>query len=130
VEYIKLQERILAIVVRSNPLPEKTEFLTEPEFNLQAGFVVCPTGEEIPRHVHHPLERHIVGTSEVLIVKQGTCELDVYSEDQELQATRELREGDVALLIGGGHGVRAIEDTVFFEVKQGPYTGLDEKERF
>ena len=34
------------------------------------------------------------------------------------------------LMVGGGHGFRMLEDTVFLEVKQGPYTGLDEKERF
>ena len=34
------------------------------------------------------------------------------------------------LMIDGGHGFRMLEDTVFLEVKQGPYTGVDEKERF
>ena len=34
------------------------------------------------------------------------------------------------LMVGGGHGFQMLEDTVLIEVKQGPYTGLDEKERF
>ena len=34
------------------------------------------------------------------------------------------------LMISGGHGFRMLEDTVLFEVKQGPYTGLDEKKWF
>jgi hypothetical protein len=41
-----------------------------------------------------------------------------------------VREGDVLLLVKGGHGFRMLEETVFVEIKQGPYTGLDEKERF
>jgi hypothetical protein len=49
---------------------------------------------------------------------------------KETVATRELREGDILLLVDGGHGFRMLEDTVFVEIKQGPYTGLDEKERF
>jgi len=34
------------------------------------------------------------------------------------------------LMVTGGHGFRMLENTVFLEVKQGPYTGLEEKERF
>jgi hypothetical protein len=51
-------------------------------------------------------------------------------ENQQILATRELRCGDIMLMVGGGHGFRMLEDTVFLEVKQGPYIGLDEKERF
>jgi hypothetical protein len=47
-----------------------------------------------------------------------------------LVASRELRSGDITLMVGGGHGFRMQEDTVFLEVKQGPYTGIDEKECF
>ena len=47
-----------------------------------------------------------------------------------LIATRELATGDVMLMVGGGHGFRMLEDTVLLEVKQGPYTGVAEKERF
>lgn len=56
--------------------------------------------------------------------------MDIYNDDQVLVATRELRAGDVMLMVGGGHGFRILEDTVFLEIKQGPYIGLDEKERF
>jgi hypothetical protein len=71
-----------------------------------------------------------VGTSEVLIVRKGRCEVDFFDDARSLVATRELGVGDVMLLLSGGHGFRVLEDTVFCEVKQGPYTGLVEKERF
>ena len=71
-----------------------------------------------------------MGTSEVLIVRRGRCEIDIYNNERELVATRELWQGDIMLMVDGGHGFRMIEDTVFLEVKQGPYTGIDEKERF
>lgn len=92
--------------------------------------MVYAVGGEIIRHVHRPLERHIVGTSEVLVVKKGRCEVDIYNDARELVATRELHEGDILLMVGGGHGFRMLEDTVLLEVKQGPYTGVDEKEQF
>lgn len=130
VEKIMWGDVPLAYIIRGDLLPSRTTFLTPPQFKQQVGFVVYPAGGEIQRHVHRPLSRHLVGTSEVLIVRRGRCEIDIYNDDRELVATRELREGDVMLMVGGGHGFHMLEDTVFLEVKQGPYTGQDEKERF
>jgi len=82
------------------------------------------------RHVHRTIERHLIGTSEVLILRKGRCIMDIYNDQKELVASRELKVGDIMLMVGGGHGFRMLEETVFLEVKQGPYTGIDEKERF
>lgn len=130
VEQLTWRGKPLAYIIRAEMSPEKTTFITPSESNFQLGFVVYPAGGEIARHLHRPLERKITGTCEVLVVKRGRCLIDIYSDDREVVATRELRIGDVMLMVGGGHGFRMLEDTVFLEVKQGPYTGVDEKERF
>lgn len=130
IEHITWNDKPLAYIIRAEMNPEKTTFLTPLDFNQQLGFVVYPAKGEVARHVHRPLERNIVGTSEVLIIKKGRCEIDVYSDDRELVATRELRTGDIMMMISGGHGFRMLEDTILIEIKQGPYTGMDEKERF
>ncbi len=130
IERIVWNDEPLAYIVRAELQPEKTTFVTPDEFNLQLGFVVYPAGGEVVRHIHLPLERHIVGTSEIILIKRGRCEVDIYAVDRTLVATRELREGDVLLTVQGGHGFRMREDTIILEVKQGPYIGLDEKERF
>lgn len=130
VEWIHFEGKPLVLIVRAAYRPTTTEFLTPPAFKQQVGFVVYPEGGEIHRHDHRPLERHLVGTSEVLVVRAGRCEIDVYNDARELVTTRELRAGDVMLMVGGGHGFRMLEDTVLLEVKQGPYTGLEEKELF
>lgn len=130
VEHIVRDSKPLAYIIRAEMSPQKTTFLTPSEFKQQVGFVVYPAGGEIQRHDHRPLERHLFGTSEVLIVQKGRCEIDIYDDNRELVATRELGRGDIMLMVGGGHGFRMLEDTVFLEIKQGPYTGVDEKERF
>ena len=130
IEYIVSNGQPLAYIIRASMVPERTTFLTPPEFKQQVGYVVYPAGGEIQRHVHLPLQRQLAGTSEVLIVKQGRCEMDVYNDARELVATRELATGDMMLMVGGGHGFRMLEPTVLLEVKQGPYLGLEEKERF
>jgi hypothetical protein len=130
VERICWGETCLAYIIRASFLPDETTFLTPPDYKQQVGYIVYPAGGEIERHVHRPLERNLVGTSEVLVVKRGRCEIDIYNDEGELVATRELRKGDVMLMVGGGHGFRMLEKTVFLEIKQGPYLGIDEKERF
>ncbi len=129
-ERIPAEGPLLALLLSGAGDPAETTFPTPPELNLQVGFVVYPAGGEIPRHDHKLLERQIVGTAEVLVVRSGRCEIDLYDHDRQHVATRELRAGDVIFIVGGGHGFRMLEDTVLLEVKQGPYTGLDEKERF
>ena len=130
IEHISHGDQCLAIIIRNSFAPPKTTFLTPSDYKQQIGFIVYPAGGEVPRHVHRPLQRRLVGTSEVLLVRLGHCVADIYNEERELIANRELCEGDVILLVAGGHGFRMLADTVLLEVKQGPYTGLEEKEQF
>lgn len=130
IERIVSEGQTLAYIIRAAMSPSSTTFVTPDEFKQQVGFVVYPAGGVVARHMHLPLERHLVGTSEVIVVRKGHCELDVYDDSRTLVATRDLRLGDVMIMVGGGHGFRMLEDTVLLEVKQGPYTGLVEKELF
>jgi len=127
---INWNDQPLAYILRPNPLPGQTTFITPPEFKQQVGFIVYPAGGEVKRHLHLPLERHLVGTSEVLVLQKGHCLADIYNDDRQLVATRELKAGDVMLMVGGGHGFRILEDTVFLEIKQGPFLPVAEKEHF
>ncbi|OGO17411.1 MAG: hypothetical protein A2Z14_01595 [Chloroflexi bacterium RBG_16_48_8] len=122
--------RTLAYIIRADVQPAQTSFITPSEEKQQVGFIVYPKGGQIARHAHRPLERRIIGTSEVLVVRKGHCVIDIYNDNQELAKTCELRSGDTVLIVAGGHSFRMLEDTIFLEVKQGPYTGMDEKEYF
>jgi hypothetical protein len=95
IEHITWNGQPLCYIVRAGLNPEQTTFLTPPEFKQQVGYIVYLAGGEIARHFHRPLERHLVGTSEVLMVKKGRCLIDIYNDDRELVAARELPAGDV-----------------------------------
>jgi uncharacterized protein with PhoU and TrkA domain len=130
IEQISSGSKPLAMIIRRQYNPEQTTFLTPLDYEQQVGFVVHQAGDEIVRHSHRPAPREIISTPEVLFVKQGRCVIDIYDDEQTLVKTSELLEGDIMLMIGGGHGFRMLEDTVFVEVKQGPYRGVDEKIQF
>ncbi len=130
VEPITCNGTLLAYIIRAEIAPHETTFVTPGDLKQQVGFIVYSAGTEIPRHLHRPVERRLNETSEVLIVRRGCCEVDIYNSARDLVAVRKLHPGDILILVAGGHGFRMLEDTVLLEVKQGPYTGVEERERF
>ena len=129
-EIISDDDTPLAYIVTAGWKPERTTFLTPDHFGQQMGMIVYKAGEEIKPHVHLPITRKVEGTTECIIVREGSCEIDIYNSDRKLIAVRSLAQGTIILLLGGGHGFRMNTDTVLFEVKQGPYAGDADKERF
>mgnify|MGYP006295084817 CR=1 FL=1 len=129
-ECIEHGGELIAYIIRAQMRPEKTEFVTPDDVKQQVGFIVYPAGGEIVRHVHKPMERNLTGMSEVLLVREGDLEADFYTGRKEYICTRRLEQGDLLLLVSGGHGFRCNEHTVLLEIKQGPYIGPEEKERF
>jgi mannose-6-phosphate isomerase-like protein (cupin superfamily) len=130
VELITANGQTLCYIIRGDTRPTDTTFITPPEAKQQVGFIVYPKGGVISRHIHRPLERHIIGMSEVLVVRSGHCQIDVYDEQENLVTAQNLYENDVVVMVGGGHGFQIKEDTVLLEIKQGPYLGAEDKKLF
>ncbi|MDP8230521.1 MAG: hypothetical protein P9L93_05405 [Candidatus Gorgyraea atricola] len=129
-ERIEYNGELLAIIIKEDYMPAKTEFITPDTFKQQVGFVVYDKDNEIQPHIHREMPRSLKGTSEVLILKKGHVRVDFYSQKKQYTESRELMPGDVLILVSGGHGFHFHEYSVFLEVKQGPYIGPQEKERF
>ena len=67
----------------------------------------------------------------MLIVRSGKVRLDLYEPvNREYIESHVLMPGDIVLLAHGGHGFVMLEQSEIVEVKQGPYAGEYDKERF
>lgn len=130
VEVIASDGIALAYIVDPHWQPTETTFLTPDDLSLQMGMIVYGAGQEISAHVHLPITRQVEGTSECIVVRKGRCRVTIFDSQRNFVAERDLEEGAIILLLGGGHGFHLYEDTVLFEVKQGPYAGNKDKERF
>ena len=130
VETIKKDDKVLAIIVRNNHVCEGVDFLTPDEYSQQVAYMHHPQGKVIAAHVHKQIQRNVVNTQEVLIIKKGKLRVDFYDESKAYLNSTVLAEGDVILLVSGGHGFKALEELEMVEVKQGPYCGENDKERF
>ncbi len=129
-EEIKLQDKILAVIIRANFKKEGIAFFTPDDFSQQLGYMNRPTDYVIPPHVHNVVERKVDLTQEVLLVKSGKVRVDFYDDNKTYLESRIIIQGDVILLAHGGHGFKMLEPSEMIEVKQGPYCGELDKVRF
>jgi hypothetical protein len=130
IEHITHNEVVIAIIIRNEYSYDGIKFLSDEDFSLQIGYMSRPEGYKVIPHIHNPVERHTVGTQEVLFIKKGKIRIDFYSYEQVYLESRTLTTGDVIFLIGAGHGIDILEPAEIFEVKNGPYIEGADKGRF
>lgn len=104
---------------------EKTSFVTPDNFNFQVGFAVNADAKTYQPHVHTPLERSIVGTSEFIFILEGVMDIVFLNEQAEPCGEASLTAQMAFLQLRGGHAISTRPNTQFFELKQGPYSGHD-----
>lgn len=129
-ETIRLQNQVLAIILRNDFSGKGIHFVTPPEFSQQLAYMCHPAGKTIQPHVHNPVHRDVTYTQEVLFIKRGKLRIDFYDENKEYLESRVLASGDVILLASAGHGFEVLEEIEMIEVKQGPYLEHEDKTRF
>jgi mannose-6-phosphate isomerase-like protein (cupin superfamily) len=130
-EIIRDKDReICAIIIRSDFERNGIQFFTPSSFSQQLAYMKHEKGEIIEPHVHQEINREVVHTQEVLLVKSGKVQVDLYTGEKEYWSSFTLGAGDVILLASGGHGFTMLEPTEMIEIKQGPYLGDNDKVRF
>lgn len=130
IEQIEHNGEMLAIIVRDEYSKPGISFFTPNELSQQLAYMQHPAGKIIDAHVHNPVPRNVAYTQETLFIKRGRMRVDFFDEQQQYLESRELKSGDVILLVKGGHGFEVLEELEMIEVKQGPYAGDQDKTRF
>jgi hypothetical protein len=130
VEHIMDGDILMAVIISAEFDKPGIHFFTPGEFSQQLAYMRHPPGKIIEPHVHNPVPREVQYTQEVLLIKRGKLRVDFYNQQQTYLQSRILRSGDVILLAVGGHGFEVLEETEMVEVKQGPYAGDRDKQRF
>jgi hypothetical protein len=120
----------IALIIRRNFRRDGIEFFTPDDYSQQLAYMNRPKDYVIPPHLHNEVKRDVRVTQEVLFIRSGKVRVDFYDDSKEYLESRILVQGDVVLLASGGHGFEMIEDSEILEVKQGPYTGDQDKTRF
>lgn len=130
IENITYHDQLLALIISHRFNEPGIHFFTPNELSQQLAYMHHPVGKVIPPHVHNPVPREVQYTQEVLLIKKGKLRVDFYNNQQQYLESRILEDGDVILLVTGGHGFEVLEEIEMIEVKQGPYVGDQDKTRF
>lgn len=125
------QGELLAIVHHDGGIANGgVKFLTAPEHPQQLAVMRRKKGEHIKPHYHNPRSSVITQTSEVLFIRRGKVLVEIYDQHNAYVSRVLLRDGDVILLLAGGHSLTMLTHVDMVEVKQGPYLGTDDKRFF
>lgn len=130
IEHISHDKTHLAIIIRNDFSKKGIEFFTSDKNPLQLGYMNREKDFVIAPHTHNKVERKINETHEVLIIKSGKIRIDFYTTEKKYLKSTNANIGDVILLTDGGHGFKMLEESEIIEVKQGPYIGDLDKQRF
>ena len=120
----------IALIIRADFDAEGLHFFTPDSFSQQVAYMRHPKDKVITPHVHNLVARQVLYTQEVLLVRKGSVEVNLYTSRKSFLTSRVLGAGDLILLCGGGHSFRMLEETSMIEIKQGPYAGENDKITF
>lgn len=107
-------------------------FFSDDEDYLQVGTIQLLKDDIIQPHYHLGRADKITKTQEVIIVISGVLQVNIFSLDKhEKIEIVKIKEGDILVLLDGGHSFKALSDVQILEIKQGPYRGVEiDKKRF
>tara|TARA_B100000963_G_C22230309_1_gene495516 strand:+ start:79 stop:513 length:435 start_codon:yes stop_codon:yes gene_type:complete len=121
---------LLSLIIKKEYSSEGISFFTDQNMSQQLGYMNRPSGYEIQPHIHLPVHREVTYTQEVLFIKKGKVKINFYDKDKNFIGEFVVSTGDCVFLADGGHGFEFLEKSEIIEVKQGPYSGENDKERF
>ena len=119
-------ELLAKYIPASEAWGEGLKFFSQDADYIQLGTWGYNAGRALLAHRHNQVPREVLVTQEALYVRKGRILAEIYGMEDQKITEIEANEGDLLVLLTGGHGYRILEDgTQVLEVKNGPYLGPD-----
>ena len=125
------ENTLLHLVNRKHEIVDRTNVAPDHEF-LQLATLRMEKGKTFKPHKHiWKPGSNVVIAQESWIVVQGRVKVFFYDVDDTLLTTEILEPGDCSMTFQGGHTYEILEDdTIVYEYKTGPYTGIENDKVF
>jgi hypothetical protein len=131
IEKILHKKRLFALIVRRQFRKKSgINFFTSKESTQQFGFMKHKKNHIIKPHKHNKRLTRILRTTEVILLLKGTLRVDFYNDKNKYLFSKIINEGDIIMLVYGGHGFKILKNVEMIEVKQGPYSLASDKIKF
>jgi hypothetical protein len=103
----------------------RTDISPESEF-LQVSARSLNDKVFVKAHKHKPILRETTITQEAWIVHRGKIKAMIYDIDKTFIEEIIITDGGCIVLYNGGHSLTSLEEnTIFYEIKTGPYFGYE-----
>ena len=131
IKNITYKSKNLAIIIKGNYLKKKgINFFTNPKINQQVAYMNHPKNHLIRPHTHKNSLRKIKGTTEVLIILDGVLKINFFNNKKKYIFSKIVKKNDIVILLTVGHGFEVKKNCKMIEVKQGPYSKIEDKLKF
>lgn len=118
--------KLLCIVYKDEDWVEGLNFITNNNLFIQVGSWWYQDGKNLAKHKHNIVSRESNITQEMVYVKSGSMEANIFDENMNHVDDILLKKGDMAIMCYGGHGYKILEDnTKIIEAKNGPFVSVE-----
>jgi len=126
------KSKILHINYTLNDFKKREDIVDSKEF-LQVASITLTKNQTFRPHQHiwkDNLNDKIIA-QEAWIVIKGSVRVDYYDLDGSKIISTILNEGDITITLEGGHNYQSLSDnTMVYELKTGPYLGIELDKKF
>ena len=123
--------KLLHLINRFDEIEGRTDVAPADQF-IQLATLRMEKGKTFRPHKHiwKPGQPGVIA-QESWVVIQGSVKVFFYDLDDTLICTEIINQGDCSMTFEGGHTYEILEDdTVVYEYKTGPYTGVENDKVF
>ena len=118
--------KLLHFVHTTRDFGERVD-LVEPSQILQLSSQRIPAESSFRAHKHLSKQVQIpaIKAQESWVVVSGKVRVSFFDLNDSLISTFDLGPGDASVTLEGGHSYKALEESLVYEFKTGPYLGVD-----
>ncbi len=122
-EKIIIDNRLVALIMRSTAEVTSSTFFSPPELNFQMSIFKREKDFVEKPHFHKKVIRKIDRVEQFLYILEGQMRVDFFDKKGILTKTKRIKKGDSILIIRGIHGIKMISNCKAISIKQGPFLG-------
>lgn len=120
-ESILYKGTLLAVLVHDINTADQTQFFSPDDTALQIGTIVKQSGDTVLPHYHTCKPFTMMQVQECIFVITGRVNAKVLAADASVVREVILSANSALLTVAGGHEFDFLEESILFEVKQGPF---------
>ena len=109
----------------------KRTLISKDDDSLLFSILSFKDSDKVEKHSHAKVVKTTQKIQECWMVLEGKVEVELYDTEKKKMKDITMLSGDALICYDGGHAIKTISDgALMYEIKNGPYTGDEETEKW